>query len=553
MHGNLKKAALIAITIFFVGCGAQENSGPVTNVEVSGQLRFADKLYNQNGFTGDIDYKTLRFAIVDLVDGKGRVQASTESDANGNYRLSGSGSDLYVRVLAQTSASAGLILKVADFSGAVYAVTQDLSAGDGQKMVDMDVSLANDAVGAFNILDVYSNAGRFISNVSNQSLADLSVYWQNKSNRYGTYHCSGGSGSSCPQGRGIYIYGGNSDGSGDTDHFDDDVLWHEFAHYLEYTFGILDSPGGRHYLTDNDSDLRLAWSEGLGGFFPGAVKTWLAANDPARLSQVGSTALTRYIDSYGSYAAISMDMAAPSRFYCPGGVDCFTYSSSEVAVAKVLLDVDAQFGMAPLLSVLTSYMRSGTAYHSSLETFWDGWQAQRSPAPSELAMLRGIFDDRQVYYQEDSFEQDGSRSMQRLLTPCVSTNCSGEQHYLYRQDNSSDVDIMAFSVQAGASYTVETYDLSNGADTALRVLDAAGQVVTDVNGQVLVNDDRADAGYCQGGVKPCVLQNDAMTLSSALAFQATQNTDLFLEVRTSQIKPAAAGRYGSYRVRIIQQ
>ena len=101
------------------------------------------------------------------------------------------------------------------------------------------------------MLDVYASATQFIRELSNAPMPELNVYWQNKSNSYGTYYCFTNRYSrSCPQGKGIYILGGRSSGGGDTDHFDDDVLWHEYAHYLEGMVGAQDSPGGTHYLTE---------------------------------------------------------------------------------------------------------------------------------------------------------------------------------------------------------------------------------------------------------------------------------------------------------------
>ena len=71
--------------------------------------------------------------------------------------------------------------------------------------------------------------------------------------------------------RGLYINGGyNGNVCGDTDHFDNSVIVHEYGHVMEDQFGVSNSPGGQH---DGNSiiDPRLAWSEGWADFFQSAV------------------------------------------------------------------------------------------------------------------------------------------------------------------------------------------------------------------------------------------------------------------------------------------
>ncbi|HRK08599.1 MAG TPA: hypothetical protein PLZ57_12580 [Pseudobdellovibrionaceae bacterium] len=82
----------------------------------------------------------------------------------------------------------------------------------------------------------------------------------------------------------IYISGGlrGNTISSDMDHFDDAVVLHEYAHFLEDFFGHSASPGGAH---DGDSliDPRLAWSEGFANFLQAAI-----------------TGRSDYRDSYGT-------------------------------------------------------------------------------------------------------------------------------------------------------------------------------------------------------------------------------------------------------------
>ena len=382
----------------------------------------------------------------------------------------------------------------------------------------------------------------------------MKVHWQQASNRYGTYFCQTNyiSGS-CPQGKGIYLLGGSSSG-GDTDEYDDDVLYHEYAHYLEAVNSVQDSPGGQHYLTDNDNDLRLAWSEGLGGFFPGAIKSWLKDYNPERLSIHDGMNTTYFVDTVGTMAAISMDLANPSPMYCLWGVDCFVYSSSEVAVAKVLNKLRVSYGMQAVWNVFSQYMPSATTNPATLESFWDGWLQTRSPDGQELAALHDIFEDRLIYYQNDQYESDNDNKGAGKMAVCTSTNCGGEEHYLYNQNTGgSDVDLVSFNAQNGKSYYVETYDLSNGADTYIRILDSMQNVVVDMNGLTMTNNDRSGTVYCYSYDNPCRIHNDDTMLSSSLTFTPAISGSYFIEVKTSPYRPAAAGRYGTYFLRAIEQ
>jgi hypothetical protein len=115
------------------------------------------------------------------------------------------------------------------------------------------------------------------------------------------------------------------------------------------------------------------------------------------------------------------------------------------------------------------------------------------------------------------------------------------------------VDLISFDAQNGKSYLIETLGLSNGADTYIRITDAMQNTVVDQNGQTMVNNDRPGTVYCYNYDNPCRIHNDDSMLSSALTFTPGQSATYYLEVKTSPSKPAAAGRYGTYTLRILEQ
>lgn len=105
----------------------------------------------------------------------------------------------------------------------------------------------------------------------------------------------------------LFILGGINGGldglSDDTDHFDNSVIVHEYAHFLEDTAFRSDSPGGSHS-GNKVIDPRLAWSEGWSNFFQGAVLTWKPAGSgiqyPIQCPNALSPCVPRYQDTLGN-------------------------------------------------------------------------------------------------------------------------------------------------------------------------------------------------------------------------------------------------------------
>ena len=545
----LNFAVVLVLSALLLACSGAESV--LLDVKVSGTIQYTDRVYSAQGFTGTTPLKAVRFATVELVDGI-TVIDRTQSDQDGHYQLSGQGVELYVRVLSQSDAGIGVLHTVKDHNGSIYAATRTLAV-DGESTLDLQMQLDTAVVGAFNILDVMVNSGQFVAELNKTPMPKLTVHWQPGSNQYGTYYCSvRTSRSSCPSGAGIYLLGGSGSG-GDSDQFDDDVIMHEYAHYLEDSLKIQDSPGGIHYLTDNDSDLRLAWSEGWGGFFPGAVKHWLSVQAPELLSSTVTLPTSQFIDTFGNFAAISIDMANPDSYYCFSGTGCFTYSSSEVAVANVLNGVMHRFGMQSLWNAVSGYMSTDSPFPASLETFWDGWLSQRQPDADEYAQLYSIFDQRKIYYRADNFEDDNQRLLGKMFSKCISIDCGGQQHFLYRSSSQADIDHVYLSAAEGKQYYIETLDLGNGADTYLRILDSAGNLVFDRSGRAMANDDRPGTVYCYPLENPCKVHNDDLMLSSSLNFIAPRTEIYTVEISTAGNRPSAAGRYGTYTLKISEQ
>jgi hypothetical protein len=295
--------------------------------------------------------------------------------------------------------------------------------------------------------------------------------------------------------------------------------------------------------------MRLSWSEGWGDFFPLAVKVWLAA-DPVRatrLSTMPGDALSRYVDTAGFTASINIDVANI-------GSNTHVYSTSEIAISRVLWNINKNFGPEPIWRVLAQYLKTvGSVVN--LESFWDGYLAVNKPVVGDVALLEGIFTERKIYYLEDSFEPNDSTSEAVTIT----VGASAARYHLYKADGSVDNDYFSFAATQGVAYTAATEGLINGTDTFLKVFSAPGIPLV-ISGKAIESDDfyyensatypAATYGYERydsmcGTIRPI---NDELSLASKVRFIAPTTGTYYVQVRTTTdgAPYASAGRYGSY-------
>ncbi|MDH3327162.1 MAG: Ig-like domain-containing protein [Gammaproteobacteria bacterium] len=513
-------------------------------VTLNGTARYEDREYGATGFiTQQSYYKAIRHAKVVVVDANGEAIggiAPVYTDANGKFVIAGLLNTLhYIRISAITDSTLGMDLAIKDRQNALYSISKQVDIQRAANFT-MDVPLISDASGAFNILDVFVSAAQFTLEHTALPLVSLSAYWE-PNNSDGTYFCNGHDAIYCDNGKGIYIF--NSP-SGDTDEYDDDVLFHEFGHYFAQTISRDDSYGGCHVLSSTDLDLRLSWSEGWGDFFPAAVKSWLA-NDVQRVGLLSTQVSfkTAYIDTYQNSQQIFLQLDATLS------ASIYKSAGNELAVAKILLSLYDRYGMKSIVDVLTGYLPD-VATPVNLESFWDGWLAIHSPNSADKDVLKGIYNERSVFYQEDVFEADNAINPARKINLNID-----ETHYLYSEQQATDIDYVAFDTIANNQYTLSTGNLTSGADTYIRVLNADGTPLT-VASVVVENDDADESAYYgyDGSCGMSRIRNNATALSSRLTFIAPATGTYYAELRTT-VDPApyfSAGRYGTFTFKVVQ-
>jgi len=518
-------------------------SSPSGTVTISGTIEYQDKEYGLSGFTGNTPYKAVRYAEVDLVTAASNSTITTGiTTSAGSYLItlpSPTTTEMYVRVksIATVTGDAPILVKSLSPVSALYAAASSNFAPTGDTTVNINIPVTSSAGGAFNILDVLTSGYEFIDTWAGSTPYSLSAYWQ-QGNLYGTYYCDSG----CSPGPGIYVL---SSTSGDTDEYDDDVIWHEFGHFTAAHFSQDDSQGGAHSFPDNDLDLRLSWSEGWGDFYPGAIKRWLKGVDPGRLSSAPTLTLSQYIDTVGSVAGISFDLGNP-------GASPFYYSSNEVAVAKVLLDLHTAYGMQSIWDVISSGSFAPTPPRPvNLEAFWNEWKL-RGTFAGERINLENIYSGRMIYYKELAFEAAGD-DLYSSVTRTVSIPFT-EQNTLYKANGTPDKDVFRFSAAASQKFTIQTTTigtLKNGADTYIRILNSVGSPTT------FFNDNWNSLGSIYGScVSNCPPNGDIFTsspapLASKVNFTAPSPGTYYVEVSTTSTNlPPSAGQYGTYTLTI---
>lgn len=140
----------------------------------------------------------------------------------------------------------------------------------------------------------------------------------------------------------------------------------------------------------------------------------------------------------------------------------------------------------------------------------------------------------------------------------LTENGAAQKHTLYQTSPAAaagDEDVIPFSVTAGGKYTLETVNLTNGADTYLFITDSPNSS-TPLSG--LQNDNRSGRNHQNCGANPFTgnstcPDNDQTTLSSSINWTASNTTTLYAHVQRSPNAPPSAGILGSYDIRLKKE
>ncbi len=508
-----------------LGGGASETHAPAAGAGMAalpatfdGHFYYRDRVFDRNGFVYAQDsqnpLKPIRYAQVDLLR-NGVLALSGTTDGTGAYSFStnAAGGDVFtVRIMSRTggAVAGGPVtdIRVQGFN-VIYSATsgplQKPSTGTytGDFVVEPgDLQVAGGGE-AFNILDSCVDAILFVQSLTGAPPGvALTMNWAPSETVNGTY----------------YVHGGSVIDLLGEEGYDDCVIIHEFGHYVAWNYSRDQSPGGTHYLDDQNEDPRLAWSEGWASYFQAAARAYAGDPDP-----------TWYVDTTGKPGAGQLNFS----FECEGPSFGARGDGSEVAVQATLWDVEdgpdtpdswpgvdddpLALPMSDTWAVLTGPMK--TADTVTLEDFWDGWFSPLVQNGHETGM-RALFAALGSEFYPDSEEADGDSTSARPL-PVDGTPF---HHTFYP---AGDVDYHVLSLTAGMPMTVQTLNVGNFGDTYLEVFDPSGT-------RVAFNGNQTQESP-----------------ASQVTFTAAATGNYLVKLRREFTGKAAYAQYGSYDVRAM--
>ncbi len=533
VNGGLNATAIVGV--FSPRFGAK-------NLTIAGKAFYEDRPYSEKGFTGSLVKMPIRKATANLIAlDKFVTIDSVQTGEDGLYTFNnvdnaGRRGGVYVQILAKTAGDSTNPIKILDApsSGNEMAVSGppvDDTKGVSFALPDLVAPVSNIG-GAFNILDLLLQGGEFIQRWGPCpepnplcKLPLLVAYWKQGNPEVTSY-------TTRDLFNVIYVGGGRIVGgviTGDPDEYDDTILLHEYGHFIASQFSRDDSPGGMHNPVDSAQDVRLSWSEGWATFFASAV-----LNSPLGLDT----------NVQGISLVFDIDKVASPQAFPSLSVKAIT-TANEISISSVLWDIldstsssigpdddpMTTIGFLPLWRTFTDMRKSDMA---TMESFAFPFMSQN---PAETNSFRTVLMGRKIEFFPDPLS---------LLSTPLTLGIS-QHRTLYKSDLEPfpDEDIISFSVEAGRSYTVKTFNLTNGADTMITISGVSPSENDNADGGRYTvnchNDDKDIKNKCP--------KNDLTTLASSITFSAGTTGDLSVRVRRSPNAPHSTGRTGSYDIR----
>ncbi len=428
--------------------------------QVSGRFLYEDRLYDGNGYTGQVQNLPIRRALVEVVDAL-TMQTLGEGATNGDgfYPVEVAGQALPVTFYVRCSTDgrshqpAYQIRVVDNFfrvptvglemsASLMYAIsTSTVIAHNPALNIDFGTFLIQDTDGtgvaqAFNIFD---NAVDFFDWLAGLHGAlptedEFVVYaWKatgtpaNPPPAFGSNYSQ----------QGIFI-GANP--NEDTDGWSDTVILHETGHWLDDVFLASDNPGGAHFIGDNNANVLLSYGEGVATFHCGKVREYRATTRTNLLGQPVDNLVSLYAD-----------LLLPPPVGTPGGLS-FSYdfetgnfantnlpigqigSANETNVTSALWDLvdgapslDAtpgtdddplEVGDNVAWDVERNYIHTlPAAENLTVEDYYQGWFVRNGAGFQQAAMDHIFVTLAGMPFYSDGFEDDDAIGSASTVTP----------------------------------------------------------------------------------------------------------------------------------------
>lgn len=281
---------LLALQVACSGGGGSGGSSDVPEfVSISGTITYDRVPFSLSALAG-LDFNNIqrlpaRGVSVQLLDGAGIVFAVANTDGDGVYTFAEVPSNQLFRVrvlaiLSKTSSPSWDVRVLDHTSGNAQYVLNGVAASSGERdsirnlhaNSGWDNSLSSyvdpRAAAPFAILDsIYIGLQRLAAIDEQLRLDDLQIFWSPNNNTAIDSFEQGDIGNTFYRNQQIYVLGQEDS---DTDEYDQHVLLHEWAHFIEDSVSRSDTIGGSHDIVES-LDSRLAFAEGFANAFSGMV------------------------------------------------------------------------------------------------------------------------------------------------------------------------------------------------------------------------------------------------------------------------------------------
>lgn len=349
--------------------------------------------------------------------------------------------------------------------------------------------------GAFNIHYAIFRAVKYLKTTpefTSSSPKKVTAYWAQGFNPYSYYSNNATTPLSfyVSENDELFISGGQSGNflTADTDQFDDSVIIHEYAHFLEDEYSFSSSPGGFH---DGNTviDPRLAWSEGWANFFQGAVRTEFP------LPEETADMVSRYIDTNGltndfSYSMIqrslsvqvsSLSLSSTQDRPSKSGEGTFREFSIARALYKSLIELDNWSKYWTAFRSIGDTTSNNARFFSSFTNFY----SELSPADkTAIDSIVGDLDER----QDLTFEHYATKTEEILYSAGNALTCTVSMSpridemtfydYISNQMDSNDFYVYTHTSE-NTSLTLH-YAASNSTDLDLFIYNGSYDYIEDI-------------------------------------------------------------------------
>ncbi len=443
------------------------------NVTILGEVTYDFVPFKSGGVSG-LDYnnivqKPVRGAVVEIVDGSGKVLGRGSTDVNGNYSIDVEGTIAKVRVYARlyqelTAKKASWDFQVKDntnanalyvMEGALVGLgenstqTRNLNAASGW---DGTRYSSTRVAAPFAILDVvYEAVQKVVTAQNDAQFGSLDIFWSKNNIAASGSITLGEITTSHYDGKSLYILGAENS---DTDEYDRAVVAHEWGHYYEDKFSRSDSIGGAHGRGDM-LDIRVAFGEGFG-----TALGCIIIDNPL------------YLDSSGrgqSVTGVFANLEDGGSHENPGWYN-------ESSIYSIIYDIydsndDAgdtlSFGFTPIHKVLIDHQRNTDAF-TSIFTFITGLKAQN---PDYVAAIDAITSNEKIAPIIDIYGTGRTNRFNENANPLYSTIPLGGSvnfttNYSATSTSSENrlgaYNFLKFTIEQSGTYTITISPLGGG-------------------------------------------------------------------------------------------